>query len=118
MPHPNLRQDSDARQQSVLENQPQGCSVGGVENHNSANPDEPVWCMECERCYKFGEHRTIEGQLLPDDVTPAQFCPYDGCEGSVSLDAYPWSWLKEKHPEYPDIPRRGHVYRLDSNPEE
>ena len=28
--NPNLRQDSHARQQSVLENQPQGGSVGGV----------------------------------------------------------------------------------------
>ncbi len=94
-----------------------GVGSSCVECHNSANPNEPVWCMECERCYLYGEHRTIEGQLLPDDETPAQFCPYDGCWGSVSMDAYPWSWLRERRPEYPDKPRRGQIYPLEEDEE-
>jgi len=84
--------------------------------HNSSFPDEPCWCLHCERAYKFGEFKVIEGQEL-DDGSPMQFCPYEDCDGSTMLDAWAWSDIKEHHPEYPDRPQRNKFYPLYDYPD-
>ncbi len=61
------------------------------------------WCLHCERCYKAGEHRYMKG---------IRWCPYEDCDGDVVLDAWPWDFVRESHPEYPEEPVREHEYPL------
>lgn len=63
-----------------------------------------VWCLHCERCYKVGEFRKEKDGL--------EYCPYPDCSGDTLMDSFPWKALKEKHPEYPDIPERDKEYSL------
>ena len=62
-----------------------------------------LWCLHCERVYKAGEYREING---------LQMCPYEGCNGDTVLDAWSWSNLKETHPNFPELPIRGKIYSL------
>ena len=91
--------------------------------HNSSYPDEPCWCLHCERVYKYGEWRAIDGQFLIDEEgnktnKPLQFCPYEDCDGDTVMDAQPWSWVRENGNEhYPERPRRNKFYPLYPYPE-
>ena len=78
-------------------------------------PDRDVWywCMHCERAYRADEFRIDEFGL--------QMCPYEDCDGSTVLDAWPWSRLVEingyplvpvKGVEYPMYPSREDLVRL------
>lgn len=64
-----------------------------------------IWCSHCERCYKIGEFRMVDGQ---------QFCPYEGCDGDTHLDA--WGWFNYRYgqgvpvPEKAELPERGRIY--------
>ena len=93
-----------------------------------------LWCRECERAYKYGSykeevHRTWEqypielrtaffylgispSDLKDIDGSVLQMCPYPGCDGDTVLDAFQWEWVRSYHPEYPDVPEDGVVYRL------
>jgi len=62
-----------------------------------------LWCLHCERTYKRGEFRLVNG---------LQMCPYEGCDGDTVLDAWDWAKVREMHPEYPEVPERGKVYPL------
>lgn len=64
-----------------------------------------LWCLHCERTYKRGEFRLVNG---------LQMCPYEGCDGDTVLDAWDWAKVREMHPEYPEVPERGKVYPLYS----
>ena len=64
-----------------------------------------VWCLHCERCYQVGEFRQV------DDL---QYCPYPECDGTTVMDAWRWSDLRKKQPDYPEVPERGTVYMLPS----
>ena len=56
-----------------------------------------IWCLRCERCYRWGEYRLVGGREL---------CPYDDCTGYTGLEAYLWPRLRERYPEYPELPER------------
>ena len=66
---------------------------------------EYQWCLHCERTYKNGEHRLVDGLMM---------CPYEDCDGDVFMDSWSWSSIQEKHQDYPKIPKKGKVYPLYS----
>ena len=65
-----------------------------------------LWCLHCERCYKAGEYREIDG---------LQYCPYHDCDGTTVLDGWVWESILGHHPEYPKEPEREKVYPLYSD---
>ena len=60
-----------------------------------------VWCIHCERAYRYGEPRA--------DGKPA--CPYLGCEATRTAPM-DWSQVRRLNPEYPDQPTHGVVYPM------
>lgn len=64
-----------------------------------------VWCLHCERAYKRGEFRVIDG---------LKFCPYEGCDGDCFFDG--WEWFHYRYgqfcevPENPELPEPGRRY--------
>ena len=62
-----------------------------------------LWCLHCERAYKSGEYREIDG---------LQMCPYDECNGDTIGDGWPWKRVRGASREYPEEPERGKVYPL------
>jgi hypothetical protein len=66
---------------------------------------EYQWCLHCERAYKRGEHRLIDGLMM---------CPYKGCDGDTVMDGWSWPSVRENHPDYPEVPEKGKTYPLYS----
>ena len=66
---------------------------------------EYQWCLHCERAYKRGEHRLIDG---------LEMCPYEDCDGDTVLDGWAWPSVREGHSDYPEVPECGKVYPLYS----
>lgn len=77
----------------------------GDEIHNMDDDAVFLWCLHCERTYRRGECREIDG---------LQMCPYEGCDGDTVLDGKPWNWARVEHPDYPTIPTEGQRYPLYS----
>jgi hypothetical protein len=76
----------------------------GVEIHNPwLKRSVFFWCLHCERTYRQGECREING---------LQMCPYDGCNGDTVCDAWPWEDIRSYNPQYPVIPEEGKVYPM------
>jgi hypothetical protein len=88
-----------------------------------------LWCLHCERAYKYGEYRLeylgfsaadlkhmrrcrVSEEDITDAQKPLQMCPYLGCDGSTVLDGMDWDWVRGYHPEYPEVPELGCVYGL------
>jgi len=67
-------------------------------------PCKHLWCLHCERAYKWGQFREIDG---------LQYCPYDGCDGDTVMDGWRWEEIVEANPDYPDVPVLGKVYELN-----
>lgn len=65
---------------------------------------EWVWCLHCERCYQVGENRL--------EISGQEYCPYPNCDGDTMFDSWLWKEIKEKHPDYPEIPERDKIYPL------
>jgi hypothetical protein len=61
------------------------------------------WCHHCERAYKRGEHRMINGLRM---------CPYQGCNGDAVYDGWDWDRFREPLPQYPSVPEFGIKYPL------
>jgi hypothetical protein len=61
------------------------------------------WCLHCERTYRRGECREIDG---------LQYCPYEGCNGDTFGDAWPWETIRDCDPSYPVIPEEGKRYPM------
>jgi hypothetical protein len=75
----------------------------GKEIHNPWNKKSVFcWCLHCERTYRRGECREING---------LQMCPYEGCNGDTFGDAWPWEKIRGEH-NYPVIPTPGEVYPM------
>jgi len=68
---------------------------------------EYQWCIRCERAYKQGEHRLMDGLMM---------CPYEDCDGDTVMDGWLWPSVRQDHPEYPEVPEMGKVYPLYSSP--
>ncbi len=66
-----------------------------------------LWCLHCGRTYRWGEFRERDG---------LQMCPYDGCDGDTVMDGWRWDEVREGNPDYPKVPKRGHVYELNRTP--
>jgi hypothetical protein len=76
----------------------------GKEVHNPWHEKSVFfWCLHCERTYRRGECREIDG---------LQMCPYEGCNGDTFVDAWPWESIHSYNPEYPVIPEEGKVYPM------
>ena len=56
-----------------------------------------TWCSLCEQC-----HATSRWERR------GWFCPA-GC-GGTALDALPWEFVRQVHPEYPEAPQAGRNY--------
>lgn len=77
---------------------------------------EYLWCLHCERTYKYGEYRLWKVEpFVVDHVRyepEFQMCPYEDCDGDAVIDAWEWDRIRESHPEYPEIPEKGKVYPM------
>ena len=77
---------------------------------------EYMWCLHCERTYKYGEFREVK--IKPFVVNHVryepifQMCPYEDCDGDTVSDAWEWKRIRENHPEYTEIPEAGRVYPM------
>jgi len=85
-----------------------------------------LWCLHCERAYKYGEFRNESSRWSEKDIEEwargedekvmlredFQMCPYPDCSGSTVLDGWNWEDIRERHPEFPEIPEHGVVYPL------
>jgi len=58
-----------------------------------------LWCLHCERAYKYGEYRQV-GDL--------QLCPYENCGGDTVMDARDWNHCRRE--DEPIIPEHGKFY--------
>lgn len=59
--------------------------------------------MHCERAYKHGEHRMVNGIAM---------CPYPDCNGDVFSDGWDWDHFREPLPQYPAVPAHGVKYPM------
>jgi hypothetical protein len=76
----------------------------GNELHNQWHKNSVFfWCLHCERTYRQGECREING---------LQMCPYEGCNGDTFGDAWPWETIRACDPSYPVIPEEGKRYPM------
>ena len=74
-----------------------------VKQHREKPSGDYLWCLHCERAYKYGEFREIKG---------LQMCPYDDCDGDTVLDSWEWERITDANPEYPETPERNKEYPL------
>jgi hypothetical protein len=78
-----------------------------TQSHYSVTFNRPdgiwLWCLHCERCYKAGEFRELDG---------FQYCPYPDCDGTTVLDGWTWDSIRAIHTDYPMEPEREKVYPL------
>lgn len=82
-----------------------------------------LWCLHCERAYKYGEFRIVLGEWNINRKTRArwqskyQMCPYPGCDGDTVMDAQPWEDVsKHGPPGTPAVPELGIIYPFVSQP--
>lgn len=77
---------------------------------------EYIWCLHCERTYLYDESRVVKIEPFTVDhvkYEPVfQMCPYEDCDGDAVLDAWDWNYVREHHPDYPEIPEHGVVYPM------
>lgn len=78
---------------------------------NTDTPDkhegETLWCLHCERAYPYGWYRPVK-----QGRQTLHYCPYDGCDGDIFMDAWPWSKVRGANPQYPEEPELGKRYPL------
>lgn len=76
------------------------------------------WCLQCQRCYKKGEHRTIKMRknsaaykfAVQEGFEPEyHLCPYQDCDGDTLLDCYAWV---ETYAGQPKEPERNVAYPM------
>lgn len=61
------------------------------------------WCLHCERAYRIGKFRYVNGLYM---------CPYSDCAGDAVIDIWSWEQIREHNEGYPEIPTEKIVYRL------
>lgn len=63
------------------------------------------WCLHCERCYRSGSFRLIDGLKM---------CPYPDCDGDTFLDGSSWEeirwWAWGR--DFPVVPELGVRYPM------
>jgi len=65
---------------------------------------EFMWCLHCERAYKYGEHRVKHVDGLMGKQNTLKMCPYTNCDGDTVIDSKPWDWVRHENPQYPETP--------------
>jgi DNA-binding CsgD family transcriptional regulator len=73
-------------------------------------------CMSCERAFIWDdvswmhvEPIVVNHVLLEPPDWPK--CPNEKCRGHA-MDAYSWSYVRKRHPEYPETPEKGVEYSI------
>ncbi len=85
-------------------------------------------CVDCERCYRLGESRTVKVKnALTGLFNALELCPYEDCSGNSEITyeiydedteingwsgGWPWEEVLEAIPYYPRSPKRGEIYRI------
>lgn len=90
-----------------------------------------LWCFHCARPFPallaasddggfWGVGVPLRwrntGQAVPLSICDPSFgpqlcCPFGDCDGSP-LDLWRWNEIREKHPEYPEVPEIGFAYAM------
>ena len=78
--------------------------------HATCSPSGFLWCLHCERTYRYGEYRKLPSGLPNGFVY--QMCPYAGCDGDTFKDAWDWDVIREDHPDYPESPDKNVTYPM------
>lgn len=90
------------------------CGVVSIEPE--LGKSEYKWCLHCERTYKWDEfrHKKMEPFIVNHVKYEPEFylCPYPDCNGNYYGDGWDWDYMREHHPEYPEIPEHDVVYPL------
>lgn len=94
-------------------------SVDELDHHRIFQSDlqlgDWVWCLHCERAYRYGEYRAVLGGSVREgdsfEGEELQLCPFEDCDGSP-LDLWEWDKVRSDHPDYPLVPKRGQEYPL------
>jgi len=73
------------------------------EDEEEESRSDYQWCLHCERAYKRGEHRMVNGLRM---------CPYQGCHGDAVYDGWDWDRFREPLPQYPAVPEFGVKYPM------
>jgi DNA-binding CsgD family transcriptional regulator len=102
-----------AIEKRMLEVAPEKIEVYGVEDY--------VLCWICHRAYAKDEIRMRKFEPIIIDHVKLQppdedVCFYDDCNASAHEDVISWNKVRESHPEYPTIPKKGVVYDTKEAP--
>jgi len=94
-------------------------TIGHEKNLVRPGIDEYILCWYCNRAFTVDELVEVEQEpFTVDHVTyeppPELGCPYKDCRKTVSLTDKWWHWseVRKEHPEFPERPEKGKVYRL------
>ena len=81
--------------------------------NNPEQISEHVWCLQCERAYRRGEHRKVETSAgLRAAIPEMEFleeCHYEDCAGDAKKDVVDWAIIQSEN-DYPLVPKRGVLY--------
>jgi hypothetical protein len=67
-----------------------------------AEQDDWLWCGLCFRCSR-------KGDLSPGADLLSQ-CSYEDCDGKLAYHGWLWKAVRQRHPDFPEIPERGVCY--------
>ena len=78
---------------------------------------EWILCWKCNRAFLAEDAQVVEIEpFVVDHVLvnppPEVICPYEGC-GAKLWDGWEWEEVREIKPEFPKIPVKGKVYKVD-----
>lgn len=78
-----------------------------------------LWCRCCRRTFVKGTYRplVVRGTARHPQRRTVKQCPYANCSGQILRDSYPWSFVRQSHPDYPDQPVQYVIYPFHTAPE-
>lgn len=82
----------------------------------TGSPDEFLYCIQCERCFRRKEMVETETEgVISSAVGQTEkesLCAYKGCPSDAQT-IIEWSLVRKQHPEYPEAPQHGTRYEYD-----
>ncbi len=80
------------------------------------SPDEFLYCIQCERCFRRKEMVEAETEAVISSAVyqtdKESLCAYKGCPSDTQT-IIEWSLVRKQHPEYPEAPEQGTRYEYD-----
>lgn len=80
------------------------------------SPDEFLYCIRCERCFRRSEMVEEEREVVINngvcETGKERLCGYQGCPSDTQT-IIEWSLVRKQHPEYPEAPEHGTRYDYD-----